>query len=236
MNAELVSILAWLHQAFNRQEYQAYMSSLDDAKLESHCCTSSHSQSDLDNHSMILENSKNRSLKGTSSLLLAAGQQEKRLKRQLEQLLRSNLRSGIYQLFLLLSATWKVLTIQLQNQTGECWNCRSLDLRLCSGKLGKPMTMKELGPLPALSVWTSSGMTNCSELLHNLTRLKFKEAQGAGGQWQATSLSMGTLASWLWLCMVSGAGVLQQRVWESLRWDPARIVLTWHASDKHLNP
>ena len=83
------------------------MSSLDDAKLESHsgCCTSSHSQSDLDNHSMILENSKNRSLKGTSSLLLAAGQQEKRLKRQLEQLLRSNLRSGIYQLFLLLSAT-----------------------------------------------------------------------------------------------------------------------------------
>ena len=52
-------------------------------------------------HRMILEISQNRSLKGTSTLLIAAGQQEKRLKMQLEQLLRS----GIYQLFLLLSAT-----------------------------------------------------------------------------------------------------------------------------------
>ena len=94
--------------------------SRDDAQQVSHCCTLSDDQLMASlirtMHQMIMNYPRNESLKGISTLLLAAGPQGKCMKTPL--LVRW--RSSIYQLFLFLFTTWKVFTILRQNSTGNC--------------------------------------------------------------------------------------------------------------------
>ena len=111
------------------------MSSKDNAqsRREPHGCTSSQSQSDLDdiqdNHKTSSENA---SLTGISTLLLAAGQQGKLMKTQFWQ----RWRRSIYQLFLFLSIAWKVLQL--------CGRARQGLLKLPIRVYGEPTTVKKM--------------------------------------------------------------------------------------------
>ena len=86
-------------------------------------------------------------------------------------------RSSIYQLFLFQSIIWKYFTIWRQNPTGNCWNCR---FKLCTGKIGEPMTVEKIEWSWAIAV---ARVAHWKSRRRNHKRIRLMKLAAEGKEW-----------------------------------------------------